>query len=263
MTFQPIIPSSGYTGWAFLNRTLESQKEAFNASPELQRDTEYFEENIGSVKTVEDLMSNRRLLSVALGAFGLNEDIDSQYFIQKVLSDGTISADSLANKLSDKRYAEFSAAFGFGDLGTPNTALSTFPQTIISRYQDSQFEIAVGNQDESMRLALNLDRQLTEIAEKSGSDAGRWYGVMGNTAVRTVFETALGLPSALGKLDLDQQMTEFRGKTEQYFDDSEVAQFSDPNKREELVRLYLVRNEIAQSGLGTSSAQNALLLLSN
>lgn len=263
MTFQPIIPLAGYSGWAFLNRTMDSQKSAYNASAEIKRDTEYFKENIGSVETVEDLMSDRRLLSVALGAFGLGEDIDSKFFVQKVLTDGTIDSDALANKLSDKRYLEFSRAFGFGDFETPNTVLSAFPNDIISKYQDVQFETAVGEQNNSMRLALNLDRELSEIAAKDTSDNGAWYGVMGNTAVRTVFETALGLPSSIGSLDLDQQLTGFREKTEQYFGDSEISQFSDPEKRDELVRLYLVRNEIAQGNVGTSSAQNALALLSN
>jgi hypothetical protein len=72
MTFQPLIPLAGYSGWAFLNRTMDSQKSAFNESNEIKRDTEYFKENIGSVESAEDLMSDRRLLSVALGAFGLD-----------------------------------------------------------------------------------------------------------------------------------------------------------------------------------------------
>ncbi|MFT6424479.1 MAG: hypothetical protein ACJAXG_000852 [Celeribacter sp.] len=263
MTFQPIIPLAGYSGWAFLNRTMDSQKSAFNESTEIKRDTEYFKENIGSVETAEDLMSDRRLLSVALGAFGLDEDIDSTYFIQKVLTDGIIDSDALANKLSDKRYLEFSKAFGFGDLGTPNTVLSTFPDEIIANYQNTQFEVAVGEQNDSMRLALNLDRELTTIANKDTSEDGAWYGILGNTAVRTVFETALGLPSSIGSLDLDQQLTSFREKTEQYFGNSEVSQFADADKRDELVRLYLVRNEIAQGNVGTSAAENALALLSS
>jgi hypothetical protein len=262
MTFQPIVPMSGYSGWAFLNRTMDSQKSTFNESTIIKRDTEYFKENISSVKSASDLMSDRKLLSVALGAFGLDEDINSTFFVQKVLEDGIIDSDALANKLSDKRYFEFSKAFGFGDFETPNTSLSTFPDEIIAKYQNTQFEAAVGEQDESMRLALNLDRELTDIIDSNLSDNGLWYGVMGNTAVRNVFETALGLPSSVGNLGLDQQLVEFREKTERYFDDSEVSQFSDQSKRDELVRLFLVRNELSAGNIGTSASQNALTLLS-
>lgn len=263
MTYQPIIPLSGFSGWAFLNRTMESQKTAFNESTEIQRDTDYFRENIGSVTSAEDLMSDYRLLTVALGAFGLDEDIGNTYFIQKVLTDGTIDDDALANKLSDTAYLELSQAFGFGDFETPNTALSFFPEDIISKYQDIQFEIAVGEQDNDMRMALNVDRELLDIVESDTTDNGAWYAVLGDEAVRTVFETALGLPSSIGTLDLDLQLTSFREKAEQYFGDSEISQFSDPEMRDELVRLYMVRSEIAASGAGMSSAQNALTLLSS
>lgn len=262
MTYQPIIPLAGFSGWAFLNRTMESQKSAFNESASIQRETDYFRENIGSVTSVEDLMSDHRLLTVALGAFGLDEDIGNKYFIQKVLTDGTVDDDALANKLSDTAYFEFSKAFGFGDFDTPNTALSFFPDEIISKYQDTQFEVAVGEQDNDMRMALNVDRELSEIVDSDTTDNGAWYAVMGDEAVRTVFETALGLPNSIGTLDLDLQLKSFREKTEQYFGDTEISQFSDPEKRDELVRLFMVRSEIAAGSLGTSSAQNALTLLS-
>ncbi|RPE64635.1 uncharacterized protein DUF1217 [Pacificibacter maritimus] len=262
MTFQPIVPLSGYAGWSFLNRTMDVQKAAFNEAASVQRATDYFRENIGAVASADDLMSDRRLLSVALGAFGLEEDINNTFFVQKVLEDGIVDDDALANKLSDKRYFEFSKAFGFGDFDTPNTELSTFPDEIITKYQDTQFEIAVGEQDETMRLALNLDRELIEIANTQTSDNGLWYGVMGNSAVRSVFETALGLPSSVGSLDLDQQLSEFRDKTSRYFDDSEVSQFADKSKREELVRLFLVRSEVAAGSVGASPLENALSLLS-
>ena len=50
---------------------------------------------------------------VALGAFGLQDDLPNRFFIQKVLEGGTLSTDSLANKLSDPRYAALAKAFGF------------------------------------------------------------------------------------------------------------------------------------------------------
>lgn len=109
--FQPVLPLSGLPGWVLLNRTLESQTQAFNASPQIVRDTDYFVENIANVRSAEDLVSDRRLLTVALGAFGLDEDINNRALIQKVLEDGTADPASLANRLADDRYARFSEAF--------------------------------------------------------------------------------------------------------------------------------------------------------
>lgn len=261
MTFQPVIPIGGLAGWSFLTRTRETQQEAFNTGATLQRNAEYFRENIGSVTSADELVSDRRLLEVALGAFGLGEDINNKFFIQKVLQDGTIETDALANRLADKRYESFSEAFGFGDFSIPNTALSGFAERIVSKYQEQEFETAVGEQNNDMRLALALDRSLDDILDSDTTNDGRWFQIMGQPPVRQVFETALGLPSSFGALDLNQQLSGFRDKLSKRLGDSEITQFSDPAKREELIRLFLAQSEIASTGTGLTSASAALTLL--
>ena len=72
MSFQPIILGPGLVGWQFLQRSYESQFEAFNKTPQLKRDASYFLDEIGNVNTAQELVSDRKLLTVALGAFGLS-----------------------------------------------------------------------------------------------------------------------------------------------------------------------------------------------
>ena len=263
MSFQPVIPFGGMAGWAFLERTRATQQEAFDNAPEVQRDTDYFAENIGSVTSAEELVSDFRLLKVALGAFGLDEDIGNKFFIQKVLEDGTLDSDALANKMSDKRYLEMSKAFGFGDFSTPNTQLSDFPDKILSAYKTRQFEVAVGEQDSDLRLSLSLERDLSAIVGKATTDDGRWFSIMGNPPLRKVFETALGLPTSFGALDLDLQLSGFRERAEAVFGDGEVAQFSNPEKMDELNRVFLVRSQINAGSAFLSSSSIALTLLQN
>ena len=263
MTYQPVIPFGGMAGWAFLQRTQEAQQEAFAQDPVIQNDTEYFLENIGNITSAEDLVGDYRLLKVALGAFGLDEDIGNKYFIQKVLEDGSLNADALANKLSDKRYLEMTIAFGFGDYPTPSTQLSDFGAKTVAAYNERQFEIAVGEQSTDLRLVMGLDRDLGTILDKTTTDAGKWFSIMGNTALRTVFETALGLPSSIGSLDLDLQLESFQDKAQTYFGETTVDQFADPEKMDELNRLYLARSQIATGTTAMSSGSIALTLLQN
>lgn len=263
MTFQPVVPFGGFAGWSFLNRTRENQQQAFNNSVILKRNTDHFKENISKVTTAEQLVNDRRLLEVALGAYGLDEDINNKFFLQKILEDGIIDPKALGNRLSDKRYFEFSKAFGFGDFGTPNTGFSDFADKTVKLYQERQFEIAIGQTDESMRLALALDRDLDTILSVDTTEKGLWFNVMGQPPVRRIFETALGLPSSFGVLDLEQQLTGFREKTASRFGDSEIRQFSDPQKREELVRLFLVQNQIQNNFTNVTSGTIALTLLGN
>ncbi|WP_197918661.1 DUF1217 domain-containing protein [Thiosulfatihalobacter marinus] len=260
MSFQPIIAGNGLTGWAFLKRTLPAQSAAFEQSPALQRDTDYFSKKIGEIDTAEQLVSDRRLLRVALGAFGLGADIDNSFFIRKILEEGTLSADALANKLADTRYAKFSKAFGFGDFATPSTKLSDFPDRIVSAYQARQFEISVGDQEESFRLALNAARELEEIASSSSSDAAKWYTIMGSPPLRSVFETALGLPPAFGQLDLDRQMQDFRDRLSGFSGSSEITQFDSEASRDVLIQRFLLMSQI-DTNIGMNSGQIALTLL--
>ena len=260
MSYTPAIPLDGYAGWAFLTRTRTAQMEAFVSSPTLQRDEAYFRDRISGIATAEELVADRRLLSVALGAYGLDADIDNKYFIRKVLEDGTLDPGALANKLADKRYLEFSKAFGFGDFATPNTRLSDFADTILERYRTRSFEAAVGEQRDEMRLALNAQRELATLAGRSLTDDARWFTVMGSAPLREVFQTALGLPSAFAAIDLDQQLATFRDRAESVLGSSEISMFGDKGKIEELIRVFLVRAE-AQSNSTVYSAQTTALTL--
>lgn len=261
MTYQPIIPSGGILGWNFLTRTRENQEAAFGNSSQLVRNVDYFKENIAKVSSAEELINDRRLLQVALGAFGLDDDINNKYFLQKVLEDGTLKSDALANRLSDKRYLEFSKAFGFGDFSTPRTVLSDFGEEITSAYKSSQFEIAVGNQDSNMRLALGLDDALKTIVESATTDNGRWFSVMGQPAVRAVFEVALSLPSSVGAIDLDLQLNVFREGLEARFGNGEISQFSNPENIEKLRNLFLVQSDLSTSASSIGNYSTAISIL--
>ncbi len=259
--FQPVLPLGGFAGWSFLTRTMDSQKDAYAKSPEVAREVKYFEENIGKIKTAEDLVSDHTLLKVALGAFGLSDDIGSKFFIRKVLEDGTLSNDALANKLSDKRYLKMSQAFGFGDYPVPSTGLSDFGPKITAAYKERQFEAAVGEQNENFRLALGVDRDLAEIANKDLKEDTLWFTVMGNPPLRKVFETAFNLPKSFGTLDLDKQLATFKDKARAAFGDSGIKQFATPEKQEDLTRLFLLRADMQAMNINTGSSQIALTLL--
>ena len=261
MNFLPVIPGTGLAGWRFLQRTYDAQFEAFSASPLLQRDSEYFTANIGDIRSAEDLVADRRLLSVALGAFGLENDLNNRYFIQKILEDGTINDDSLANRLADERYKKLSKAFGFGPGEFVTTGLASKMAELVELNRVQGFEISVGEQNDSMRIALFAQRELESLANEDGSDKAKWFTVMGLPPLRSMFETALGLPPAFGQIDIDKQLEVFRERTRAMTGDASVAQFTDPEARERLTNLFLARSQIAEMNVANSSGANALSLL--
>lgn len=260
MSYQPVIPGTGNLGWSFLKTSREDQQRAFDNSISIKTNTEYFKDKIASITSAEDLVADRRLLSVALGAFGLDDDINNKYFIQKVLEEGTLDEEAFANRLSDKRYFAMAEAFSF-HLDPPNTVLSSFPDSIVRQYQTRQFEVAVGNQDENLRLALGISRDIADLSARDLTEETAWFTIMGNPPMRRVFETALGLPSQLAAIDLDQQLGEFQEKAQAVFGTSDPADFTDEALQEKLIRNFLVRAELQNAATGTSGGTVALTLL--
>lgn len=258
MSYQPVLPLGGYTGWRFLQRTLDRQQAAFRESAPVQRATDYFHANIAKAKTAADLVKDRRLLQVALGAFGLSGDLDAKAFIQKVLEGGTLKSDALANKLADKRYAALAQEFGYGNLGA-RTGLPGFADKIVARYEKQAFQEAVGEADNSMRLALNLSDGIREIADKTSNVNAQWYSVMGNPPLREVFQTALGLPPSTAGIDVDKQLVLFKQRAQASFGTVKLSDFADPARQEKLIRLFLLRSEMQTAT--ASPASMALQLL--
>lgn len=257
--FQPVVPMSGLPGWVFLNKTMERQTEIFNASPTITRDTDYFEQKIGAITTAEELVSDRRLLRVALGAFGLQDDIDSRALIRKVLEEGTRSEDALANKLSDPRYKELAEAFGFDRLTGPRTRIAGFGAEITTQFRARAFEVAVGDQDQALRLALNARRELAEMATSSETENAKWFGIMGQPPLRKVFETVLGLPSSFAQLDLDRQLTEFKSRANSQLGIDTIDDLADADILDKLVERFLLRDQV--SGFGSMSSNSIALTL--
>jgi hypothetical protein len=258
---QPLIPIGGYAGWRFLSSSAEDQIARLAQSPIQARDRDYFRENIGKITSAEDLVSDYRLRRVALSAFGLQDDLPNKAFIQKILGDGVADNDALANRLADKRYRAFSEAFGFGGPLPPKTISPGFADKILARFDRIEFERAVGEQDEDMRLALTAQRELADLAERGLAERTSWLSILGNPPLRKVFETALGLPASIGTLDIDRQVDDFRNAAERFLGSSDVAQFKDPEATEELIKAFTLRAQLAAGPSLTTPGLAALTLL--
>lgn len=262
MSFQPTIPIGGLAGWRFLERTMAAQRATFDKGPQLTRDIEYFKARIGQITSAEELVKDRRLLKVALGAFGLDEEIDKRFFVRKALAEGTDDERAFANRLTVPAYRKLAEAFGFGNAGGPNVAKEGFAEAIAAQYRERQFEVAVGRVDDSMRLALNFRREIGELAAAASDETKGWFALLGSRPLRAVIETALGLPREFAKLDIDRQRDVLRARTRAMFGEGSLAVFRDPAKVEKLITRFLARAQVTE-GQTQSVTSPALTLLQN
>lgn len=252
---------SGLNGWGFLKRTMARQQAVQQALPAQQRDAAYFRDRVGKADTAEKLVNDKRLLRIALTAFGLEGDLNSKAFIQKILEGGTLKEGSLANKLADKQYQKFAAAFGYGDYSVPRTKVSTFPDEILEQFRARSFETAVGEQNNTFRLAMNAEREIAALAGKPISEAAKWYTLLGNAPMREVMQTALGLPKSFSSIDIDQQVGVLRTRAAAAFGSTDLGQFKEPTKMESLVKRFLLQSEIQTQASASPPGATALSLL--
>ena len=259
----PSPPIGGIAGWRFLQRTQESQLEAFKATPALDRELTYFKENISKIESVDDLVKDFTLFKVALGAFGMEDKIADKFFFKKVLEEGSEADGAFSLKLTDTRFREMAEAFGFGNASGPHVAESDFAQKITEAYQVRQFEKAVGESDSSMRLALNLEREIGKYANGPSPETTSWFQLMANPPLREVFETAFGLPKSIGTLDVDRQREIFQEANARVFGSKSMDVFKDPENVDKLLRNFFAQEQINNGPGPLTNGMGALTLMQN
>ncbi len=260
MPINPVIPLSGLGGWQFLERTRARQQNLFNQSTDVRREIDYFRENIGSIETPQALVSDRRLLSVALGAYGLGDEIDKRAFVRKILDEGVSDRQSFANRLGNTAYIEFTKMFSFADGGFSPTPERV--EKIVDNFLISSFEEAVGEVDGSMRLALNFKREMASLANQGLTETTGWLRALGSRPIRAVLEGAFNLPAAFSQIGIDQQVGVLIDKSSQIFGGASIDIFSNPEILGEAIKRFQLREQINNGPSANTRGMSALSILS-
>ncbi len=296
MTFTPYIPSSGVAGWNFLQTTYDRQYDAFVKSGSLKNDTEYFAENIGKVTSSEDLLNDRRLLQVAVKAFGLEEEINYRALLQRALNEGTAADDALANTMNDDRYVKFSEAFGFGPGQSPLTSDTKAMKAVIDKFQSASFEEAVGEVDDTMRTALFAKRAMIEVfgepdeddvsqlsmkerALKEFNDAleeingddddaqgvtsveDQWEDIIKRDVLTEFFDTALRMPANSAAMDEEELIETYRSRAQSVFGSDDPTVFFSAENKADTMATYRTRATV--NGDTSSDIAKTLTLTEN
>lgn len=135
------------------------------ATSTVKRDEAYYEANIGKVKTAEEFLSDQRLYTYALKAYGLSDQVSSKGFIRKVIESDLSDTASFANKLSDTRYRTFAAAFNFKSDATKPVAQSVGQtEGLVEAYSERSIRGSVAAAQKTNYFADTV-KQITSIDE--------------------------------------------------------------------------------------------------
>ena len=231
-----------YTSYSLISRDLDKSLERVEKQPTVQREAQYYLENIEKVKSIEDFLKDDRLFKFAMKAHGLKDMDYAKAFMKKAMVEGIDSRDSFANKLSDKRYADFVDTFNFERYGETATVFTKARQGTVDKYVRQTLEEDAGAQNEGVRLALYFSRKAPDITN--------FYEVLADPALSKVMRTALGLPESLAAADIDKQVQLFESKLD-------IEDLQDPKKLEKFMTrftsLWEISNPSASAGVASVS----------
>ena len=188
--------TSTTTAFLAVSQNLPRYQAMTAAEPAVKTATAYYEANIGSVKSISDLVGNYRLLSYALNAYGLGDQINAKGLVTQVLEGGVSNPKSLANTLPNSQWKAFATAFNFADSGATPPSSTSAVATTTSDYVEQQLESDQGAQDVGVQLALYFQRVAPTITSE--------YGILADPNLLEVAGTIMGLPPAAAS-DLQPQ----------------------------------------------------------
>jgi Protein of unknown function (DUF1217) len=180
--------TSTTTAFLAVSQNLSRYQTMTAAEPGVKTATAYYEANIASVKSIQDLVGNYRLLSYALNAYGLGDQINAKGLITKVLEGGVSNPKSLANTLPNSAWKAFAAAFNFVDSGATPPSSASAVKTTTSDYVEQQLESDQGGQDVGTQLALYFQRVAPTVTSE--------VGILADSNLLQVAATIMGLPPA-------------------------------------------------------------------
>ncbi len=109
--------TSTFLGYRIYAGDLQKSYARVAAEPQTSREQTYFEANISHVKSVGDFVSNYRMFTYAMKAYGLSDLGNAKAFMTKVVESDLSDANSFARRLNDSRYTAFAKAFSFTTQG--------------------------------------------------------------------------------------------------------------------------------------------------
>ncbi len=230
------------TNAAYLSivNNLSRQQAATAAQGDVKSATAYYLANIGKVTTVGQFVNNYQLFSYAMKAYGLSDMTYAKGLMTKVLNGGVTSSSALANTLDDPRYKAFATAFNFAKLGAQATAATSATTTAVSKYVEQSLEDNQATTNQGVSNALYFKRNASSITSI--------YGLLADSTMLSVVETAYGISSTLSEDDVDTQ-EELLSKV------ITVSDFQNSTKMEALVERYTA----AYDNSDTSSTADVIL----
>ncbi|EKV26545.1 Flagellar basal-body rod protein FlgF [Caenispirillum salinarum AK4] len=220
------LGTSSLTAHTVLNRDIDRYRQIMREDPAIKRETDYIRENIGTKASIDEVTDDYRLWQSITTAFGLEDQAYAKAMLKKVIREGATDREAMANQMVDPRYKELASFFEYDKLGMLNAQSPKWVDKLVEKYETAQFEKAVGESNENLRLAMYFERKVKSVKS--------WYQILGDKAMYQVALKMGGLPKEYAQVDIDKQAEYFKDKLP-------LEDLKDPKKLEKLLQSFLAR----------------------
>lgn len=209
--------------------------------PAVSRDVVAFRAAVANATDAKSLLGNAGFMKVFLTANGLSDQIAYPALAQKALMSDPSDTSSLASKLSDTRWKTLSKTYDFAS-GLGNLKKSGVLDTLASGYAEVTWRQSLDDATPGLSNALTFRAQASSI---TGVDQ-----ILGDSVLRNVVTTALGLPLEIALQPLEAQEKAITSRLD-------LSKLQDSKFVEGFTQKYL----IASAGEDGTSADTSLASL--
>lgn len=180
-----------------------SKQDQAKVKAQAQKDATDYQQAVGDIKSVSDLLANRKMVDFILVAKGLDPAKVSTAYLKKIFASDLNDPKSFANTESDPRFAEIAASFNFDSKGNvarlPMMGPQKRDQFLATRndYLQQSLEQQQGDTNPGVRLALYFQRMAGHITSA--------FDILADKALSEVFRTTFDLPDQMASMQIDQQ----------------------------------------------------------
>jgi hypothetical protein len=206
-------------------------------------EAKYYSAEVEKIKSLDDLLSNRRLVDFVLVAAKLDPEAVTTDYLRKMFESDFTDPNSFINKEPNTTiYKELVSSYNFdgnGNLVRPELGIQTKRGLLETEdlYLNQTLEQQKGEDNAGVRLALYFRRQATGVNTA--------YDLLADSALLQVIQTAFSIPEAMSTADVDVQYAYINRVLD-------VKDLQDPEKLEKLLlrftALYDVENNVDVSG---------------
>ena len=221
-------------GWyKVVEKSRDRLERNFERQPQVARDIKRFQEEAPSIKSVDNLMKDRRVLKLVLSAFQLESEISKTALLKKIMTQPVGDEKSLANRMLDPRYKQLAQAVQ--PLFESGVGLSNAKgrESIIQAFKTNEFEKQQGEQAPGMREVMYFKRSIGKVNDLTQ--------IMADKTLMKVVRVGLGFPPQFGLLKYEQQRARLEDRVE-------VEKFKDPKFVDKFVQRFLIMNERENGG---------------